>query len=107
MLTDRLATCNTLERVHDQPNDIDSGKHPSPLTLPLIPNQQLLDILTDKDIDSLNEGDGLINRRHAGIDGHAIVSSIVEEDFGDQRFEVLLDGIGCTNLLIDWLFCRY
>ena len=107
MLTDRFAPGHALEGVHDQPNDIYGGEHPGPLALPLVPHQQLLDILADEDVDRLDEGDGFIDGGHAGIDGHAVVGSVVEEDFGDERFQVLLDGCGGTSLLIDWLLCRY
>lgn len=72
--------------MHDQPNDIDSGKHPRPLAFPFIPNQQFLDVLAHEDVDGLDEGDGLVDGGHAGIDGHAIVSGVVEEDLSDQRF---------------------
>ena len=70
--------------MHDEPDDIDSRQHPDPLRLPLVPHQQLLDVLAHEDVDGLDQRDRLVHRRHRRVDWHAIVRSVAKQDLRDQ-----------------------
>lgn len=54
MCTDGLFTNQTLHSVINQANNIDSGQHPNPLRLRLVPHKQFLDVLVDENVDSFS-----------------------------------------------------
>jgi len=98
---------DAFERVHDEADNINGGEHPNPLGLAFIPDQELFYIFADEDVDGLYERDRFVDGWHWGVDGHAVIGGVIEEDLRDERLQVLLCDTALTNLAIDWLLWRY
>lgn len=107
IFTDGFLFWNAFERVHDEADNIYGGEHPNPLGLAFIPHQELFYVFADEDVDGLDERDGFVDGWHRGVDGHAIIGGVIEEDLSDERFEVLLCDTAFTSLVMDWLLWRY
>lgn len=61
----------------DESDRVNQGKHPNPQPLVLVPDQQLLQVLVDEQVDAVVEGHGFVDGVNGGVGGHAVVGAVV------------------------------